>query len=137
MSPMKHAGATALDRLEPLLAALRALPGLKEKARGVFYRGGRAFLHFHEDPAGLIADLRLAGPDFERFRVETGGGAGGAAGARFPRITPIEKGPGCVNRTLDRSELRGSTRPMKGRESSAKCDFPYPAAAASAASRLS
>jgi hypothetical protein len=73
MFSMKHAGATALDRLEPLLAALRALPGLKEKARGVFYRGGRAFLHFHEDPAGLFADLRLAGPDFERFRVETEG----------------------------------------------------------------
>jgi len=37
----------------------------------VFYRGGRAFLHFHEDSAGLFADVRPAGPDFERFRVET------------------------------------------------------------------
>ncbi|MDP1735968.1 MAG: hypothetical protein Q8L23_00855 [Caulobacter sp.] len=68
---MKHAGAAALDRLEPLLAQIRALPGLKEKSRGVFYRGGKAFLHFHEDRAGLFADLRLAGPEFERFRVET------------------------------------------------------------------
>lgn len=67
---MKHAGATALDRLEPLLARVRALPGLKEKGRGVFYRGGEAFLHFHEDPAGLFADVRLTGQDFERFRVE-------------------------------------------------------------------
>lgn len=67
---MKHAGPTALDRLEPLLARVRALPGLKEKGRGVFYRGGKAFLHFHEDPAGLFADVRLAGQDFERFRVE-------------------------------------------------------------------
>lgn len=73
ISPMKHAGPAALDRLEPLLATVRALPGLKEKGRGVFYRGGKAFLHFHEDPAGLFADLRLAGPDFERFRVETAG----------------------------------------------------------------
>lgn len=68
---MKHAGATALDQLEPLLARVRALPGLKEKSRGVFYRGGKAFLHFHEDPAGLFADVRLAGAEFERFRVET------------------------------------------------------------------
>lgn len=70
---MKHAGATALDQLEPLLAEIRALPGLKEKSRGVFYRGGKAFLHFHEDPAGLFADARLSGADFERFRVETEG----------------------------------------------------------------
>ena len=68
---MKHAGAAALDQLESLLAAIRALPGLKEKGRGAFYRGGKAFLHFHEDPAGLFADVRLAGPDFDRFRVET------------------------------------------------------------------
>ncbi len=68
---MKHAGVDALDRLEPLLAAVRALPGLKEKGRGVFYRGGRACLHFHEDPAGLFADVRLSGADFDRYRVET------------------------------------------------------------------
>lgn len=67
---MKHAGPAALDRLEPLLAELRSLDGLKEKARGVFYRRGRAFLHFHEDPSGLHADLRLAGDDFDRHRVQ-------------------------------------------------------------------
>ncbi|MBI1407161.1 MAG: hypothetical protein GC145_13680 [Caulobacter sp.] len=67
---MKHAGPAALDRLEPLLARLRGLPALKEKARGVFYRRGRAFLHFHEDVSGLHADLRTAGPDFDRFRVQ-------------------------------------------------------------------
>lgn len=64
---MKHAGAEALDRLEPLLAEVG---GLVEKARGVFYRRGRAFLHFHEDPKGLFADLR--GPedaDFLRLDV--------------------------------------------------------------------
>jgi len=70
---MKHAGSSALDRLEPLIASLRAQPGLKEKSRGVFYRGGKAFLHFHEDPAGLFADVRLTGTDFERFRVESEG----------------------------------------------------------------
>ena len=66
---MKHAGAAALDALEPLLARVRALPGLKEKARGTFYRKSRAVLHFHEDPAGLFADVRLSGDDFTRMRV--------------------------------------------------------------------
>ena len=66
---MKHAGAAALDALEPLLARVRALPGLKEKARGTFYLKSRAFLHFHEDPAGLFADVRLSGDDFTRMRV--------------------------------------------------------------------
>jgi hypothetical protein len=27
-------------------------------------------LHFHEDPAGLFADLRTANGDFERFQVD-------------------------------------------------------------------
>ena len=69
---MKHAAAAALDRLEPLLARLRGLPGLKEKARGTFYLKSRAFLHFHEGPAGLFADVRANdGADFDRLRVET------------------------------------------------------------------
>jgi hypothetical protein len=67
---MKHASPSSLDTLEELLFALRALPALKEKARGVFYLTSRAFLHFHEDPAGLFADLRLAA-EFERFPVNT------------------------------------------------------------------
>lgn len=69
---MRHAGAEALDELEPFLERLRALPGLVEKTRGVFYRRSRAFLHFHEDPSGLHADVRL-GTDFRRFRVQTAG----------------------------------------------------------------
>lgn len=68
---MKHAGPAALDRLEPLVERLRTLPGLTEKGRGVFYRRSKAFLHFHEDPAGLFADVRLEGADFDRRRVET------------------------------------------------------------------
>lgn len=68
---MKHAGPAALDALEPLLARVRALPRLKEKSRGTFYLKSRAFLHFHEDPAGLFADLRLEGDDFTRVRVST------------------------------------------------------------------
>jgi hypothetical protein len=68
---VKHASPAALDRLDPLLETLRAVPGLREKSRGVFYRGSRAFLHFHEDPAGMFADVRLDGADFVRLRVTT------------------------------------------------------------------
>ena len=57
---MRHASVATLELLAPLLAPLRALPGLTEKSPGVFYRKGRAFLHFHEDPRGLFADLRDA-----------------------------------------------------------------------------
>ena len=67
---MRHARSQALDDLEPLLGALRSVSGLREKSRGVFYRGGTAFLHFHEDPAGLFADVRL-NTDFERLPVTT------------------------------------------------------------------
>lgn len=67
---MKHASSAALDALESLFAELRGLAGLTERSRGVFYRKGRAFLHFHEDPKGLFADIRAAvGRDFERFDV--------------------------------------------------------------------
>lgn len=72
---MRHARQEALDTLEPLLTALRALPGLTEKARGVFYRKSKAFLHFHEDPNGLFADLRIEGSgDFERIDVTRAAG---------------------------------------------------------------
>jgi hypothetical protein len=67
---MRHASPETLDRLEPLLAELRTLPGLVERSRGVFHRRSKAFLHFHEDPAGLFADVRDAdGRDFERIDV--------------------------------------------------------------------
>jgi hypothetical protein len=73
---MKHAGEAALDALEPLLCAVRSMGALKEKSRGVFYLKSRAFLHFHEDPAGLFADLRAAdGCDFERIKVDDPSGA--------------------------------------------------------------
>jgi hypothetical protein len=67
---VKHISPAALDELEQVLGELRRLEGLTEKKRGVFYRGSRAFLHFHEDPRGLFADVRVD-TDFERFRVTT------------------------------------------------------------------
>ncbi len=68
---MKHAGAAALDRLEPLLAQLRTHAALKEKSRGCFYLRGRGFLHFHEHGEDeLYADIGL-GDDFERLPAMT------------------------------------------------------------------
>jgi hypothetical protein len=67
---MKHAGPEALDRLEPILREIRKIEGLIEKKRGTFYCRGSAMLHFHEDPAGDFADLKIEG-DFVRFAVNT------------------------------------------------------------------
>ena len=66
---MKHAGKEALRQLEHVLVELRSVNGLKEKSEGVFYWRSKACLHFHEDPEGLFADLRLAGDDFTRLPV--------------------------------------------------------------------
>jgi hypothetical protein len=65
---MRHATEGDLDRLETVLAALRDLPQLRERKRGSFSRGARAFLHFHEDAGDLYVDVRL-GEQFERMRV--------------------------------------------------------------------
>ena len=68
---MKHAGAEALDQLEGLLEQVRLRTQLTERKRGVFYRKSRAFLHFHEDPAGMFADARVQGNDWERLPVSS------------------------------------------------------------------
>ena len=67
---MKHATGTALAELSELLDQIRIREGLREKNLGVFYRKSKSFLHFHEDPAGLFADLS-AGTDFDRYPVNT------------------------------------------------------------------
>jgi len=68
---VRHATPAALDQLEAVLLELRRLGLLREKKRGTFYRGSKAFLHFHEDPEGLFADVKLDGGDFTRLRVST------------------------------------------------------------------
>jgi hypothetical protein len=72
---MRHARDEDLDRLEDLLVQLRTLPGLKEKKRGKFEWKSRGFLHFHEDPKGLFADIRTADhADYERIDVTDAAG---------------------------------------------------------------
>jgi hypothetical protein len=67
---LKHAGAATLHALSDLLDRVRTKEGIKEKKLGIFYRKSKSFLHFHEDPAGLFADLRV-GADFDRYPVNT------------------------------------------------------------------
>jgi hypothetical protein len=80
---MKHAGAAAFEALSDLLESLRSRTALIERRPGIFYVNGKAFLHFHEDPAGLFADLRLAN-DWQRFPVNS-------PGERAEILTVIDK----------------------------------------------
>jgi hypothetical protein len=82
---MRHARDQDLDRIEDLLVQLRALPGLAEKKRGVFYRKSRAFLHFHEDPRGMFADI--SDPD-ERLDVTGPSGQAALMAAARARLEP-------------------------------------------------
>jgi hypothetical protein len=85
---MKHAGVAALERIEGLVAALRALPGMVEKKPGIFYRKGQAFLHFHEDPAGMFMDVRIGG-DWARFAVPVSPDAWGDCVAQARRALGV------------------------------------------------
>ncbi|MGC9269054.1 hypothetical protein [Acidiphilium sp.] len=67
---MKHASPATLNQLADLLGELRVIAVLVERKPGVFYRKSRAFLHFHEDPAGLFGDLRRSAA-WERFPLDT------------------------------------------------------------------
>jgi len=65
---MKHAGGKALDELSRLIEQIRRLPGLTERSPGSFYIRSIGLLHFHEDPAGMFADLKMANGAWERMR---------------------------------------------------------------------
>lgn len=85
---MRHARPEDLDRIEPLLEQIRALGGLKEKKRGCFYLKAKGFLHFHEDPKGMFADIGGGdGLPFERIQVDDPAGAA----AVLARIAALAK----------------------------------------------
>jgi hypothetical protein len=65
---VRHATEDDLDQLEALLVELRKLPQLRERKRGSFSRGSRAFLHFHEDAGEFYVDVRLDSA-FQRVKV--------------------------------------------------------------------
>jgi hypothetical protein len=67
---MRHATPATIEIIADLLAPVRGRPELRERTPGSFYRKTAGFLHFHEDPAGLFADLK--GPDgWERWQADT------------------------------------------------------------------
>lgn len=68
---MKHASPETLRLLQPLLDELRKLDRLAERTPGAFYLKSKAFLHFHEDPSGLYADVKLDLSSFTRVCVNS------------------------------------------------------------------
>ena len=68
---MKHVGKDAPANLEAVLHALRERDALDERSPASFYLRSKAFLHFHEDAAGLFADLKEDLVSFTRHRVTT------------------------------------------------------------------
>jgi hypothetical protein len=47
------------ERIAPLLEVLRENAALREVRPTVFHLEGREFLHFHDEPDGAVADVRL------------------------------------------------------------------------------
>jgi len=99
---MKHAGPATLARITPLLEELRSRPALREMRPGVFYLKSRAFLHFHDDPSGVFADVRLAG-DFVRLAVTS----------RSQQADLLEQIDDCLSSIESRSS--GRRRSKRGR----------------------
>ena len=98
---MKHAGPATLARISPLLEELRARSVLRERRPGVFYLKSRAYLHFHDDPSGIFADVRLT-DEFVRLPVTS----------RSEQSDLLERIDHCVSiiesRSLDRRRQRRS-----------------------------
>jgi len=97
---MQHAGPRALAFISPLLEELRARPVLRERRPGVFYIKSRPFLHFHDDPSGIFADVRLA-EDFVRLPVTSSSEQSDLLERIDNCLTAIE------SRSLDRRRRRG------------------------------
>jgi len=102
---MRHAGRATLARIEPLLEDLRARSALREKSPGVFYLKSRAFLHFHDDPGGVFADVRLA-EGFVRMPVTS----------RAEQADLLERIDDCLSSAESRdTDRRRRRRPSGGR----------------------
>jgi hypothetical protein len=72
---MARATKATVQQLDPWLEQVRQLgiDGLVEKANGAFYRHRVAILHFHEDAAGVYADVKVAG-DWMRVQIDRDAG---------------------------------------------------------------
>jgi hypothetical protein len=101
---MKHAGPATLARIASLLEELRARPVLRERRPGVFELKSRAFLHFHDDPSGIFADVRLA-DDFVRLPVTSSS----------QQSDLLERIDDCLSTTETRATDRRRRRGRRGR----------------------
>jgi hypothetical protein len=68
---VKHADPATLELIGALLEEVHKRPLLREKSPGSFYLKSKAYLHFHEDPAGIFADVKLNLAEFTRIRATT------------------------------------------------------------------
>jgi len=66
---VRHITPERVHELDGVLPRIRAFDELTEKKPSTFYKKSVAFLHFHEDPAGLFADVKLDGRTFTRMRA--------------------------------------------------------------------
>lgn len=68
---MARARKATLQQLDPWLEEVRGLgiDGLVEKANGAFYKRRAGILHFHEDDAGVYADVKVAG-EWQRVAID-------------------------------------------------------------------
>jgi hypothetical protein len=88
---MKHATDEGLLPITDLLDEIRREARVKERGTGIFYSRGKAFLHFHEDPRGIFADIR--GPDdWERFAVSDQPGQASLLARMFALLPNSAKG---------------------------------------------
>jgi hypothetical protein len=65
---VRHATEEDLDHIEDLLDGLRSIQGLRERRRGYFSRGTRAFAHFHTEADEFYVDVKFGGA-FERLKI--------------------------------------------------------------------
>jgi hypothetical protein len=104
---MRHAGPDTLERIAALLDALRARAALRERRPGLFELNSRAFLHFHDDPSGVYADVRLA-EAFVRMRVTT-------ASEQSDLLERIDE---CLSAVESRAQTRRRKERRRGRRGS-------------------
>lgn len=101
---MKHAGPDTLDRIAPLLEELRARAVLRERRPGCFELRSRAFLHFHDDPSGIFADVRLV-EDFVRMPVTS----------RSQQADLLDRIDACLSASEARATSRRQRKPRRAR----------------------
>jgi hypothetical protein len=72
---MGRATKATLQQLDPWLDEVRGLgiDGLVEKANGAFYQRRVGILHFHEDPTGVAADVKVQG-EWQRVPIDRAAG---------------------------------------------------------------